>query len=270
MQIYIFKPHISLRPFIRFYWLLEVDEQLNQPQHLMPGVCHDMIIHLGPHPNYKIGDNDWQVRSPVGFIEGLFNSFLLLRFTGVNRLIGIRFESTGLYPFVKTPVHQFTDKFVDLTDVFSHSGTNLIDKLAQNKSDNSLPEILDHFLLRNLHSIESDDQLEFSLQIILQHHGIIQVRQLCEITGCSERQIERKFNRKIGISPERFAQRIRLQHFIKLSYQSNNKSFTYLAQECCYSDQSHLIRSFKQLTGLTPGEYFQQQHPIQQALSQQY
>lgn len=225
-------------------------------------------MHFGPPALYRTGESGWGARRPVGFVEGVFKSPLQLRFQRGCRLVGIRFKTPGLCPFVPSPMSQFTDQFIDLADVFLQPGAELIERVAETTSDESLPVLLDRFLLRHMNHVDADHRLQQAIRILTKQEGMVPVHRICKETSISERQLERLFDRQVGISPERFAQRLRLSRFVRLAQERNHPSFTQLAYECGFADQSHLIRTFKQHLDLTPREYFSQVHPIQQALNQ--
>ena len=267
MHFQTFLPHNSLRSFVRFYWLLEPGSGTDQPQRLLPGAGCDLIIQIGPPARCKIGEGRWQTRRPAGFVEGHFKSFFQVRFTGGCRLAGLRFTSTGLYPFVKAPLKEFTQRFIDLVAVFGKAGLTLIQRVAELPAASVLPTVFDRFLNEQLaQPLGLDNRLEYAVQMLIKRRGMITVRRLTREAGMSERQLERAFDRHLGLSPECFAQMLRVNHFVQLARKPNRPSFTQLAYDCGYADQSHLIRAFKQHTGMTPRAYFHQQHPIQCAL----
>jgi len=269
MNLLTFPPHTALRPFVRFYWLLEPDYAGEPTHRLLPGAGCDLIVQIGPPAIYKRGANDWEIRRPAGFVEGHFKEFFLLRFTGACRVAGIRFTTTGLYPFAKTSAKAFTQQFVDVAAVFGRAGDELIAQVAEMASAKALPEIFDRFLLQRCEqSIEMRNRVDQAVQLLLQKHGVMPIHRLTRELGTSERQLERAFDRHVGLSPERFAQMLRLNHFIHLARRPHRLSFTRLAYECGYADQSHLIRAFKQHTGMTPRDYFQQEHHIQHAFDE--
>lgn len=270
MNLLTFQPHIALRPFVRFYWLLEPDFAGQQTHRLLPGSGCDLIVQNGPPATYKIGASAWEIRRPTGFVEGHFKEHILLRFLGPCRLAGIRFTLTGLYQFARTPLKEFTQQFVDLTGVFGKIGRELIQRVAELPSARALPGIFNDFLLGQLHhKIETDKRLEYAVQILFAKNGIAPIHRLAREVCLSERQLERAFDRHVGINPERFAKTLRLNRFIRLARQPIRPALGQLAHECGFADQSHLIRVFKQHSGLTPREYFRQHHLIQQTLNEE-
>jgi AraC-like DNA-binding protein len=67
----------------------------------------------------------------------------------------------------------------------------------------------------------------------------------------SEKTMRRRFDESFGYGPKTLDRILRYQRFLRLSSQSSN-STAILAAEAGYSDQAHLIRESRRLTGSTP------------------
>jgi len=264
-----FAPDSRLNPFVRFYWFLEPGIS-DEGHRLLPGSGNDIIVQIGPPATYKYGDSDWRMREPIGFVEGTFNTHFFVRFPAKCFLAGIRFRSTGLFHFVRTPVMEFREKFVDLELVFGSDGHRLIDALGNNRPLAMIPAILDHFLLKVLNVRDVNTGLQKAVDALVCSHGMVTVSDLCRAADLKERRLERAFERHVGVSPQRLSQILRVNRFIRLVRMSSSCSFTRLSFECGFADQSHLIRTFKKHTGLSPREYFKTSHPIDEALSAEH
>ena len=81
------------------------------------------------------------------------------------------------------------------------------------------------------------------------------VRSVSERLDVSPRQIARMFQRHVGMTPKRFARIRRLQRVLRSAHADPGQDWVVLAAEHGYADQSHLIRDFRDLTGLTPSAY---------------
>src|SRR5204862_6925654 len=68
--------------------------------------------------------------------------------------------------------------------------------------------------------------------------------------GASERTVERRFRRAVGVAPKLFARVLRLQDALRLREQQ--VAWSELALDAGYYDQSHLIRDARQLFGASP------------------
>ena len=72
----------------------------------------------------------------------------------------------------------------------------------------------------------------------------------------NRRQLERKFYLEIGLSPKQLSKMIRLQAAMKMLLNQEITSLTSLAHENDYYDQSHFIKNFRELVGVTPKEFY--------------
>ena len=116
-------------------------------------------------------------------------------------------------------------------------------------------------LFRN--SITHRDQFDRVVQSIIQIKGQVTVKGLTNLTGHSERKLERLFQATIGISPGKYLQIVRLHHFLSLVRSKQEpESLTMAGLESGYYDQAHLIHNFKQTTGLTPMQYLSSANPL--------
>lgn len=69
--------------------------------------------------------------------------------------------------------------------------------------------------------------------------------------GMSERTLRRRFDESFGYGPKTLDRILRCQRFLWLANRSAG-STAILAAEAGYSDQAHLIRECRRLTGSTP------------------
>ena len=74
-------------------------------------------------------------------------------------------------------------------------------------------------------------------------------------TGYSARHFGAVFTHTVGLSPKRFCRVQRLQRTIERLRPAAQVRWARLAIEAGYYDQSHLVREFRDIAGVTPGEY---------------
>ena len=63
----------------------------------------------------------------------------------------------------------------------------------------------------------------------------------------------RVFRRQTGLPPHAYQTQVRIEAAKNLIIQG--RSLAFVAAETGFADQSHFTRRFKQLAGITPGEY---------------
>lgn len=72
--------------------------------------------------------------------------------------------------------------------------------------------------------------------------------------GLSERQLERRFVARVGVTPKRFATLRRFERAVALAQTA--PSLTAAGVDAGYYDQSHFIRDFRRFVGSSPRDYF--------------
>ncbi|MBL9114597.1 MAG: helix-turn-helix domain-containing protein [Verrucomicrobiaceae bacterium] len=78
--------------------------------------------------------------------------------------------------------------------------------------------------------------------------------EMAKEAGMSVRAFERTFLREYGQPPQQYLKRLRIQTGCRLLVDTR-ESIASIALRCGFSDQSHLTREFRRVTGLTPGSY---------------
>ncbi len=85
--------------------------------------------------------------------------------------------------------------------------------------------------------------------------GALLISQAADLTGLSDRQLERLAVRTIGLTPKSFARVTRLQASVRRMIAKPNERLADLAAHFGFTDQSYMTREFVKLAGLTPLAY---------------
>ena len=91
--------------------------------------------------------------------------------------------------------------------------------------------------------------------LLVRAAGGITIEQLAEETGYTARYIDKCFRTEVGLSPKQLAKIFRFQAAVQALNDRSDKTLTEVAAELGYYDQSHFVRDFKALSGLTPKKY---------------
>ena len=90
---------------------------------------------------------------------------------------------------------------------------------------------------------------------IYESKGNIPIGELAAETGYSECYIRRVFEEVHGISPKVFEKIVRFQNMLDRMDKESFRGIGDIALESGYYDQSHMIKDFKNYTGMTPEHY---------------
>jgi methylphosphotriester-DNA--protein-cysteine methyltransferase len=100
-----------------------------------------------------------------------------------------------------------------------------------------------------------DEIVQAAVAAISMSVGTARVSQITKKIGLSERQFLRRFQRAVGLTPKQFARVVRFRAAAVDVAMRDAKSWGEVAAQRGYSDQSHLVRDFAELLGMTPTEF---------------
>lgn len=90
------------------------------------------------------------------------------------------------------------------------------------------------------------------------HPEVTRVADLAEHVGLSERSLQRLVEQRVGLSPKWLIQRRRLHDAVE-ALKAGESSLADTAARLGYADQAHFTHDFRTVTGMTPGEYLDDQ-----------
>jgi len=264
MQYAEYKPSSLLQTFVKCIWVLE---SANAPptdefDRILPDGCSELIFHFAAPFEKK--ENDTIHTQSSSFVYGQLSTCLELRPVSNTFVLGVRFYPYGLSAFSSLPQYYFTDLGVNIEDVFSYSQKDIHEKLSQTKNNEEKISLVNEFLIANLlinkkgfrnHHFSS---MQFAVQQLQQTGGIGKINSIATKLNISNRELERRFRKYIGLSPKQLSKTFRFQEVLQKKYLSYN--LTDIAHLSGYYDQSHFIRDFKAFSGIQPGGFFKMEN----------
>lgn len=152
---------------------------------------------------------------------------------------------------------ELADTTIDLNFLEPAKRMNLKEQLLNATAMDIRLNIMNSFVVKLIESNCTDAQksILFATQALRRSKGLAPLTAIQKELAISERTFRRLFDLYVGISPKMFG---RICQFDSAVQQLTGNHFTKLgdvAYDNGYADQSHLIRSFKEFTYLSPSEY---------------
>lgn len=139
------------------------------------------------------------------------------------------------------------DRHVALGELWGDEADRLLQRLAQTTDTAQQIELLQAALLRRLRPIRAvPAPIAEALAAVTADSDIAA---LVRAGGCSHKHFVALFRDAFGLPPKRYARVLRLQRALQ---SQTEDGWSERALDAGYSDQAHLQREFRALTGLTP------------------
>lgn len=94
-----------------------------------------------------------------------------------------------------------------------------------------------------------------SLDRISGTEGRVSLREISISENFSERHINRKFNKCIGMGMKKYSTILKVNKGIEIIKANKNINLTNLSSYLGFYDQAHFIHSFKKVCAITPTQY---------------
>ena len=157
--------------------------------------------------------------------------------------------------FLPGAMADFLDEHVDLGSVLpSGRIAETQQRVEAAASPRERVETVQRFLLGILRADAVDPVARAAIGLLLDSDRNASVEELARALGLSDRQLERRFRRDVGISPKQFSMLWRFGQSLHLHRQGLRTADIALA--CGYFDQAHFTRAFERIAGRPPGRFF--------------
>jgi AraC-like DNA-binding protein len=248
-----------LAGFVDHYWVTCWDRRGLPPRAavvLLEPAVHLLLPDAGAHDAQLVGVRRKPFRRAVA---------------GVGWLAGAKFRPGGFYPFVRRDVAWWTDRVASATilgaDPEAFAACAAAVRAAGGSgaapAARSLAPRLDALLsaLRAPRGREGDAEDEVAARMVTlmdrvaRDRTLRRVADLVRASGWSERTLQRRFARHVGVSPAWVLRRYRVQAAAATLHATPAADPREVAWRLGYADQAHFIRDFRAVAGTTPGAY---------------
>jgi AraC-like DNA-binding protein len=249
--------HAALAPFVKCIWSLESDQPVYDAprERILPDGCVELVVHFHDpfRSHFANGASNLQPRS---FVAGQMRNFLEIEPAGRMGLIATRFRARGAYRFFPTPLSAVAAALVDLEEVWGKRARDWMEQITLAGGMAARVRIVEKALLDALREKDRADRaVDRCLHLIEAAAGQVRVAQLAPALGLCSRQLTRRFENAVGVSPKEFARVSRFLNGVRRLRASRPGTLTETALECGYFDQAHFNHEFREFSGMTPGEF---------------
>lgn len=241
------EPSADLRPLVASYWVFRVDGPL--PQGFAHSVPLDGAVSLFVSRRLGVplvlGPRTLPLRPPVA--EG-------------DVVHGVRLWPGAAAAALRTSVTALRDQVVPLESVLPGDwSVRFLAAVADGADEEATAARLDQaWAPLAERGADLDAAVMRAVFAIVRSQGGMAVGALARESGLSERHLRRRFEAAVGLSPKELSRIRRLRASLVEALSDPQRRWVELAAACGYSDQAHLVREYRRLSGLAPQAYLAQ------------
>lgn len=260
-----YAPAADLRPYVKCYWMLRAQRNpFPGAEALIPDGSIELIFSLdAPYERYRFGETGQRDLVKGSHLVGERTQPFLVEQLGAIHHVAIRFRPGGLYPFVRLPVRELTNRAVDAELVLGTEPREVEEQLYEADSDAARVALLNTMLRRRLTSPDPREALaRAAARLMARTHGACTVADVCSCLGSDYTQLERSFLAVVGLRPKLFGRLMRFVGVLDALNTAPLAPWPRLALDFGYYDQAHFTREFKAFAGVPPSQFAPQPSSI--------
>lgn len=230
-------------------------------ERLFPGPTIELVVHVGA-PHAMVADG---VRSPLpaACVSGLQDKAATIEApAGHTSVLCVRLRPPGAYSVLALPLDAMRGHTLDLRDGVGPAADALAAACEDGRTAaERIRRAVGWLRARVSNSVAADPAVAWAAREIERNAGAVSVTALRSRTGLSRSHFASLFRRQVGVSAKRYARIVRFRRALALLHWQREPSLSLTALEAGYYDQSHMTADFRELAGVTPGEFLSATRP---------
>ncbi|MFE9695165.1 DUF6597 domain-containing transcriptional factor [Micromonospora sp. NPDC005806] len=176
--------------------------------------------------------------------------------SGTGWALGVMFRPGGFRELLGGPISTLTDRDVPIGEVFGPAGDQFAAAVRGVVTDEERFALAAAFFADRLVA-PSAEQLAVTAAVerLIDDEAIVRVADLAQACHWSSRHLQRLFADYVGVTPKWAIRRYRLVNAAERVARQQDVEWDLLVHELGYSDQSHLVRDFTGVIGMSPARY---------------
>ncbi len=254
-------PAPPLSRFVQMLWYARVPQAAHTRERILPSGHTQVIVNLARDYLLDCPEGEPEQRSAPSAVVGARSIYEIVHTSDMADLVGIVFQPAGLPAFVRDRADLFSNRGVNLEDVWGAPARDLRDRLRELSEPTDRLQCLEHYLShrfgarllqpRPMHHCAID----YAVRRFAHAPSVTTVRDVALGTGWSERRFSQIFREQVGLSPKVWCRVRRFQRAVKELHAGVDVPWSQLALDCGFYDQSHFANEFRAFSGVDVTTY---------------
>jgi AraC-like DNA-binding protein len=172
-------------------------------------------------------------------------------------MITVDMKPGALHRITGIPFKELTNQNIDAELIFNSKIRVVNERLGSIDSYTEMIAFIESFFLQLLKNTKKEFlAVDHVLNVVAKSSDIFSLDHLAQMAYLSARQLERKFDERIGINPKTFLRisRFNQSYWMRLKYEKLD--WLSIAIRCGYTDYQHLVKDYKDFANTTPNIFF--------------
>lgn len=205
--------------------------------------------------------NKIKIQRPKSVISGQF-TYRINRFASYPEFLMIEtdLKPGALHRLTGISFAEFANKEMDAELFFYSQIRRVNEKLCNADTYIEMISIIESFFLELVKNAKREFlPIDHQLNVVVKNIDNFSVDVLAKNAYLSPRQLERKFEERIGVNPKTFLRIARFNQSYWMRLKNPKLDWMSIAIACGYNDYQHLAKDYKEFANATPNYFFSEE-----------
>ncbi len=256
----IFKSHIISSQLSKYLSDIVYHKDF-QPVHIKDKYLPDGTINIvfeftgKPKYIYKNGTDQKIQECRNVWFSGVQKNYLTISAESEEMMV-VAFKPGAGYSLIQKSISNYTNKVFQAEEILGLEILELHKYLKEAKSPEIKFELVENWLESQFNTDDFyTDIIRYAIEAIENSPTQINLSELSDKLGYSQKQFIQLFKKYVGLTPKQFHRIVRFNEILTTVENKENISWTIIAADCGYFDQAHFIKDFQSFSGINPKKY---------------
>jgi len=228
---------------------------------VLPNGRVELLLNFGEP--YRILDGRGAEYCRIAWLGGPQVGPVLVQQPVHQEVMGVRLLPAGAYGLLSRPMRDVAGLSVDLADLIGPAAGELAERCDAAGSVAGRFRVVVEWMLGCLARTRGmDEAIAWAVARLDESGGTVPIASLRAQLGMSKARLAGLFREQVGLTPKLYARVVRFHQTLGMLQEGGPGRLTDVALDARFYDQPHMNAEFRNLGGLTPGEFLAARHPV--------
>lgn len=193
------------------------------------------------------------------WISGMHRNFISISAPENSSMFVLRFKPFGAHPFLHVDVSLLNELIVPVQEVLGEELLSVREEMKAAGSAEQCFRLMDQWLVQRFDSSRCPPPELLAFIQRLQQAPATGLNHIISEYPASQKTLIDQFKQYVGLTPKYFQRILRFNDLLQRIREKESLSWTDIAHDCGFTDQSHFIKEFRHFSGFNPREYLERQ-----------
>lgn len=193
------------------------------------------------------------------WVSAMHRNYITISAHEDSEMLVVQFKPFGGYPFLHRPCAELSEQVLPGESVFGDSILDLREQLYNETDFQDKFNVIEQWLSDRFDSDLTPPTELLDLLAKLQAEPAVKYQQVIDSYPNTQKTLIDQFKKYVGLTPKHYQRILRFNDILQRIQQQQDISWSEVASQCGFSDQSHFIKEFKHFSGFNPQKFIDEQ-----------